>query len=172
VPVTIADYAIQVFPSTLTIQDGMTGTASFNLVPLGGFAQPVQLSCGNLPANVSCTFSKSSLTLDGVNPSAVALTISTMSPVATLNRNGGGWPASTAVVLAGLLLPFGLRKRVNLSRFALCIAILALCGAGCGGGTTYNSNVAAAGSFTVNVAATSAAAPTAKSVPLTVTIVR
>ena len=172
VPVTIADYAVQVFPSILTIQDGSTGTASFNLVPLGGFAQSVQFSCGALPANVSCTFSKSSVTLDGTNPSVVTLSISTLGPVAKLNDGHVGWPASTAVVLAGLLLPFGLRKRVKLSHFALCIAVLMLCGAGCGGGTTYNSNVAAAGSFTVNVAATSGATPAAKSVPLAVTIVR
>ena len=172
VVVMIADYALQVFPSTLTIQDGMTGSASFNLVPLGGFAQPVQLSCGNLPANVSCTFSKSSVTLDGVNPSTVTLTISTMGAVAKLDDSRSLWPLSSAVALAGLLLPFGLRKRLKLSRIALCMAVLALCGAGCGGGATYNSNVAAAGSFTVNVAATSGAAPAAKSVPLTVTIVR
>jgi len=171
--VSIMDYTVQVFPSTLTIQDGFSGTASFNLTPLGGFAQPVQFSCGTLPAHVSCSFSKSTVTLDGTNPTVVTLTINTVGTVAKLNDSYGVWPASSALVLAGLLLPFGLRKRFKLSRAALCLCVLVLCGAGCGGGgTTYNSNVASAGSFTLNVTASSGAAPAAKAVPLAVTIVR
>jgi hypothetical protein len=67
--VMIMDCVVQVFPSTLTIQDGSSGAASFTLVPLGGFSQPVQLSCGTLPANVNCNFNKSTVTLDETNPS-------------------------------------------------------------------------------------------------------
>src|ERR1700674_1418357 len=45
--VNITDYAVQVFPATLTISDGFSGTASLNFTPLGGFTQAIQLTCGN-----------------------------------------------------------------------------------------------------------------------------
>jgi hypothetical protein len=71
-----------------------------------------------------------------------------------------------------LLLPFGLRKRFKHSRTVACLLLLAFYGAGCGASKTYNSNVAAAGSYTVNVTASSVGGPAAKPVALNVTIVR
>jgi hypothetical protein len=172
VMVNIMDYTVQVFPAAVTIHDGFNGTASLNFTPLGGFAQPVQLACGSLPANVSCSFSKSTLTLDGTNPSAVTLTIGTVSTVAKLNDNHGLWSGSSGLLLVAMLLPLGFRKRFKHSRTVACLLLLAFYGAGCVSSKTYNSNVAAAGTYTVNVTASSVGGPSAKPVALSVTIVK
>ena len=75
-------------------------------------------------------------------------------------------------MLAALLLPFGLCKRPKFSRAAACLLLVAFYGAGCGGSKTYNSNVAAPGSYIVNVTASSVGGPAAKPVALNVTIVK
>jgi hypothetical protein len=107
----ISDDLVQVFPGMLSIYTGASGTASVNVVPLGSFSQPVQLSWGSLPEGLSCTFNKSSLLLDGVNPSVATLTVSTGRKQASniAIENWGGAVASFA--LAGLLLPFGMRRK-------------------------------------------------------------
>src|SRR5208283_1784367 len=107
----ITDYIFQALPATLTIQDGQTGTATLNVIPLGGFSQPVQASCGNLPANVSCSFTPQTVTPDGVHPATIMLAIKTGNAVAS--RVGGSrddhgrfWAATSTFGLAGVLLPF------------------------------------------------------------------
>jgi hypothetical protein len=70
----ISDYVVQALPSTLSVDPGESGaTTSLNLIPVGGFAQAVKLSCGQLPANATCSFAQSQMTLDGVHPSTVML---------------------------------------------------------------------------------------------------
>jgi len=167
----ISDYMVQVFPGTVFIHDGTTGTASFNVVPLGGFAQAVQLSCGAVPVNVSCKFSKSSVTLDGVNPTVVTLTIGTNRLMARADGTSRWGGALATFAVAGLLLPFGMRRRLKGAFAVLCLLGVALLGVGCGSGT--NANNAKAGTYTVTVTATSGTGTTAmtKSTPFTVTIV-
>jgi len=58
-----------------TIKAGSSSAATLTLFPLGGFAQTVQLSCGTLPANVTCSFNKPSLALDGTNPASAQVAI-------------------------------------------------------------------------------------------------
>jgi hypothetical protein len=105
----------------------------------------------------------------------VTLTIKTVGAIAKLNDSPHSWPASTTFVLAGLILPLGMRKRFKVSRAAQCLLFLAfaLHGAGCGAGSTSNSNGGAAvGSFTVHVTASSAGGSASKPVILTMTIVK
>ena len=73
--VTVTDYTPLVAPTALTIKTGSSGVATLTVFPLGGFAQTVQFSCGRLPTNATCTFSKPSLALDGTNPASVQVTI-------------------------------------------------------------------------------------------------
>jgi hypothetical protein len=171
VSVMISDYTVQVFPGTVFIRDGATGTASFNVVPLGGFVQAVQLSCGTLPVNVSCSFSKSSVTLDGVNPTVVTLTIGNSRIMARADGTIRWGGALATIAVAGLLLPFGMRRRLRGAFAVLCLLGVAMLGVGCGSGT--NANNAKAGTYTVTVTATSGTGTAAmtKSAPLTVTIV-
>ncbi len=171
VMVTIMDYIVQALPANITIKDGQTGTATLNVIPLGGFSQAVQFSCGTLPANVSCIFSQANVTPDGVHPSIVMLTVKTSGLLASRIGNGSLWAFTSTITLAGVLLPFGRRRRYKTTLGVLGLFVLALYGVGCGTGSS-SQNVAAPGSFTINVAATSGGAPAGKAVQLAVTIIR
>ena len=178
----ISDYMVQVFPGTVSVRQETNGVVSVNLVPLGGFSQPVQLSCGALPANLTCTFNKSSVTLDGVTPSVVILTVAITRKQADnfgVNHWGG---ALASIAIAGLLLPLGMRRRWKTTFAIFCLLGVALCGIGCGSMSSSssnpnpNSNPSADSkkphSSTVVVTATTGAGSSAmtRSTPLTVTL--
>jgi hypothetical protein len=171
----IADYTVQVFPSNLTIHDGMSGTATFNIIPVGGFAQAVQFSCGTLPAHVSCSFAPSSVTLDGVNPSIVALTVNTNSASARLTRSNGLWAVPSTLAFAALLLPFGRRKRFKTYFAVAGLLVVGLYGIGCGGSSPApNNNQVGAipGTYSININSTIGGATSGKTSSLVVTITK
>jgi subtilase family serine protease len=72
---TVADYIVQLLPAAVTINGGKSESVTLNLIPQGGFANPVQLACSNLPADVTCKFSKSTVNLNGTTPATVTLTL-------------------------------------------------------------------------------------------------
>jgi pro-kumamolisin-like protein/Big-like domain-containing protein len=170
--VSIMDYTVQGAPATLTIKDGQTGAATLSVFPLGGFSQAVQFSCGTLPAKVSCAFGQSTVTPDGVHPSNVTLTVNTSSLLAKRIGNSRLLAFTSAFALAGVLLPFGGRKRFKTTLVALGLVVVALSVVGCGSGSTSNQNFATTGSFTITVTATSGAVSTGKTVVLTVNIIK
>ena len=168
----ITDYIFQA-PASLTIQDGQTGTATLNIIPLGGFSQPVQVSCGSVPANVSCSFNPASITPDGVHPATIMLAIKTGGAVASKLGESRLWAATSTFGLAGLLLPFGWRKRrrVQTTVAVLGLIFVGLCIGGCSGGGS-SSGSATAGSYTVTVNATAGAGTPTKSASMTVNIIK
>ena len=136
----VSDYMVQVFPGTVAVSEANNAVVSVNLVPLSGFTQPVQLSCGSLPANLSCTFNKNTVTLDGVTPSVATLTVAVGQKHAS-NFGVNHWQAAAAsIALAGLLLPLGIRRRWKTTFAVLCLLGVALCGVGCGSVSTSNSS--------------------------------
>ncbi len=167
--VNIMDYALQGAPTAITIKDGQSGLATISVFPLGGFAQPVQLSCGMLPANVSCNFSQASVTPDGVHPSNATLTINTNHLSASRNGNNRLLGVTSTLAFGFVLLPFVSRKRLKTSLGMLGLFLVVLVGVGCGGGS--NSNNAAAGTYTVTVTAATAGAVSSKTAQVTVNIV-
>jgi hypothetical protein len=72
---TVSDYIFQVLPAAVTIKQGYSEMLTLNLIPLGGFANPVQLAWSNLPADVAYRLSKSTIHLDGTSPATVILTL-------------------------------------------------------------------------------------------------
>jgi Pro-kumamolisin, activation domain/Bacterial Ig-like domain (group 3) len=168
----ITDYIFQA-PASLTIQDGQTGTATLNIIPLGGFSQPVQASCGSVPANVSCSFNPASVTPDGVHPATIMLAIKTGNAVASKVGESRLWAATSTFGLAGLLLPFGWRKRrrVQTTVAALGLIFVGLCIGGCSSGGS-GSGSATAGSYTVTVNASAGAGTSTKSASMTVNIIK
>jgi subtilase family serine protease len=165
----ITDYVLQALPTAIGVHSGSTATGNVNLIPLGGFNQAVQLACANLPAGLGCSFSKSSVTLDGVNPTAVALTITSSNLAASVTRTNRWGGVVATVALAGLLLPFGMRRRLKSVFTVLCLLGVVLYGVGCGS----NSNNVKTVAYTINVTATVGTGNGAavKSAPLTVTVV-
>jgi hypothetical protein len=173
--VTIMDYTMQGAPSALTIRDGQTGTATLSVFPLGGFSQAVQFSCGTLPAHVSCNFSQAQITPDGVHPSNVTLTVNTKGTLANNTGKSSLWAVTSTFALAGILLPFGKRKGWKISLAAMCLIVVGLYGGGCGSGSSSaegGRSSAPAGNFSFTVSASSSGVTAAKTVTLTVNIVK
>ena len=163
----ISDYVFQALPANLTIAQGQSGTVTLNVIPLGGFSQALQFSCGTLPTNVTCSFSPASVTPDGVNPSTVTLTVKTTgSAVASQLGNSALWAIGSTAVLGGvLLLPFGRRRRINVTFTVIALMVL-FTAVGCGGGSM--SPVTTPTTFTLNVTSTSPVG--SRIVPITVNI--
>ena len=63
----VVDFAVgAVSPNAVSVSQGLTATATFQVTASGSFGLPVALSCGGLPANATCSFYPSST----VNPTA------------------------------------------------------------------------------------------------------
>jgi hypothetical protein len=57
----VGDFKIQTDPQSQTVLPNGTVTYGLQVIPVNGFSQMVNLSCGNLPAGVTCAFGTPSL---------------------------------------------------------------------------------------------------------------
>jgi hypothetical protein len=162
------DFSLTASPQQLTMLAGQTRQSVIVLTPTNFYQGLVKLSCGTLPANVSCTFSPATLAPDGSgNPVQTALTVNTSSssPVVGQLRPAQDARISLASafylpgLLGGLFLAIHRRrlaKHVRAQR--LLVILLLLAGAigltACGGGSSANSannGDAAPGTSTISV---------------------
>lgn len=162
---TVADFVLQVLPLALTIPEGQSASTTINLMPLGGFAQLVSLSCGNLPANTTCTFASPTVTLDGIHPGTAPLRINTAGAVAHSITKDKPWAIPSSIALAGLLLlPFTRRRRWK--NLLASLVLLACIGSVVGCSGSSHQGQVAVGTYSIQVTATSAGAA-----PKTVTLI-
>lgn len=63
--VTATDFVLTAAPTTITMPTGQTASVTVTVTPVGPYQGTVALSCGALPANVTCTFTTTTLTADG-----------------------------------------------------------------------------------------------------------
>ena len=162
---TVADYALQAAPSSITVKAGSSVAVAFVVQPQGGYKQAVTLACSGLPTNMGCSFSPSSVTPDGVNAATTTLTISTDGSVHAQNRlpshrNSILFAMYSSLALGLVMIPAVSRRRVWIALSIM--AVLFVVGlAGCGGSSstsstkpTTNTSFVTAGTYTVNVTAT------------------
>lgn len=181
------DFSIAINPTSLSVNQGASGSTTVTITPTGGFAQSLQLTCAGLPANSSCTFNPASVTPNGPAAVTTTLTVATNVESAALVLPG----RSQWLALAVFLFVPGLgywKKRASFSRRAqhfagtllvlgalsLCLALTACGGGGSGGGGNGGGGsgpVTPVGTSTVTVtAASSAAGGPSHSVNLTFTV--
>jgi len=137
-------------PTTLTIKQGQSGTATIIATPNGNYTGTLTFSCGNLPSSVSCSFAPATLTFNGDNqPQSTTITVSTRTTSAALTTSSS---LRLASLFAMPLLAFGLRRRRMLQRGLLVLfaAMLLLPVSGCGGSPTTTSS-APTGQQTVTI---------------------
>ncbi|MGO4516884.1 beta strand repeat-containing protein [Terriglobus sp. 2YAB30_2] len=137
-------------PTTLTIKQGQSGTATITATPTGNYIGTLTFSCGNLPSSVSCSFAPATLTFNGDNqPQSTTITVSTRTSSAALMTSSS---LRLASLFAMPLLAFGLRRRRMLQRGLLVLfaAMLLLPVSGCGGSPTITSS-APTGQQTVTI---------------------
>ncbi len=77
------DYSVAVNPSSLTIQGGQSGTATFTITPVGGYSGTILFSCNGLPTGATCVFQPAQAVLDGSNT-----VVTTQLTVHTTGSNG------------------------------------------------------------------------------------
>ena len=186
-------YVITANPSSLTIQRGLRGQSTITITPSNDYQGTITLTCGALPANVTCTVSPSTYTFTGEyvsnsivfpeNPQQGTITINTTSATVV----GANSAQKSNVSLAGFLIPgafaglFLLFARKRVARIATFWSLCALLALGIGatlglsscGGSSVNTT-AAAGTQTITITGSgttpSGSGTVTATVPLTVTI--
>jgi hypothetical protein len=80
--INVTDFSVSTNASTITVPaPGQSGSATFTLASLNGFAGVVTLSCTADGNGTGCAFSPSSVTLSGSSSATVTLTTTTTAPV-------------------------------------------------------------------------------------------
>jgi hypothetical protein len=102
------DYSVGTTPSLLTISRGLTGTASFAITPLNGYAGTIMLTCGALPTDATCSFSPTQIVFAAASQSlqSATLTIGTKQlALLAPERNPGNSGRLASVLALVLWLP-------------------------------------------------------------------
>ena len=113
------DYTLAANPTSLTIAAGGSGKTTLTFTPSGGYSGTISLSCLNLPANASCAFAQSQVTLAGDNQSVNSgLTINTTMQAAGnhVPSHAPQSPFSPALFALVFWCPGGLTGLVVLAR--------------------------------------------------------
>lgn len=177
VNVTVSDFLVAPANPSASVQAGTAATYSIAVSPkFGAFNAPVTLSCGNLPAGMSCSFAPSTIT-PGANGGTSTLTITTSKTSAAMSspmrRRISPWLALTLAPFGFVLLGGIDRKRARWFVLALGLALLLLA-VGCGGGSTVTPSPSStsvshpATTSTVTITATSAGVSHSTAVSITV----
>ncbi len=150
------DFSVSASSTSLTVPQGGNVQTILTLSPQGNISGTVSLSCKGLPANSSCTFYPTSLSLDGSDAQVTtALTIYTdVTPLVLQSQlatppsgvSGSGRLLAAALV-PGILLGFGgivgfwRRYRGHLAMLLVCAAMLGsvLILSGCGNNATQQA---------------------------------
>jgi MBG domain (YGX type) len=183
-------FNISASPSSLTIPAGLTGQSTLTITPTNAYQGTVTLSCGQLPANVTCEISPSTYHFPGSqnpngseNPAQGTITITSAGGIVVGSKNGANDSISRATVLlipglfTGLLAVFARKRLTKYSNTWRAIALVAL-GAGllltisCGGSS--KSLTSTPGTMTVMITGSgtsvSGSGAVTSSAALTVTI--
>jgi hypothetical protein len=146
------DFTISL-PPTMTVVQGVSGTATVSVTPLNGFAGMIQLQCTGVPDESSCNFTRDSITIP-----ASAIASASNAVATTLTVTTAGTTVTTLGVL-GLLFGWGSCSRKKLRhRFMIWIGLaVPLMGiAGCAGPNRYvQSNGSPPGYYSLTVVAKS-----------------
>jgi subtilase family serine protease len=190
-------FSLVLKPNAVTVAPGGSGTTSVVLNPNSsgpggaGFTGTVVLTCSNLPAGVTCSFSNSSVSLVPGTAQTVTLTLNASSSAAatTTARNrstpsplNSGVPVRLAFagILGFALLGLGRRRRYFTSRWMAVLLLFgglmaATCLTACSGGSAGTGGGGGGGgggtpeTQTVTVTGTSGTTVASTSVVLTVT---
>lgn len=155
------DFALTTSTSSQSISAGESAIYNISLTPIGGFTQPIELSCSDQPPGTTCSL-PGPLSSTGIGAVSTVVTINTSAPTSLGSRTGiplGGF--STGLLLV-LVFPVFAKSVSNLfggtmmrSAPSLVIVVLFLfsfsgCGSG-GGGNTGTSTATPSGTYTIKI---------------------
>src|ERR1043166_8583967 len=97
------DFALAASPTSVSVAQGGTKTATVSTTVSGGFNSAISLSATGLPAGVTASFSPTSIAAPGSGSSTLTFTASSTAAAGTstvtINASGGGVSHSTTVSL-------------------------------------------------------------------------
>ena len=166
-PVSVNSFRLTALRSNNTVVAGNPASYPIQITPSSVFTASISIACSSgLPGGgTTCTPSTNPVTLEGQSPSTVTLVISTFPRVTTtagLTRDGGRFLASLLPVAGLAFLGLGIgsglnrRRRIMGCLFFLALMTLVLLQPACGGhSSTTTTTGTPAGTYTINVSATS-----------------
>lgn len=184
-------YLVSGSSSSAIVAPGQTVRYAVGVIPQGGFNQAVSLACTGAPSQATCSVRPQSVTLDGKNPAAATVTVTTTAPSLVMRgplntRTRSSFKVSPVVYVCALallasLFALGLSGRDRrvpvLARFGLGLMILlATVWVACGGGGTSGGGGGGGnpgtpiGTYTLTVTGTSSSGSTALNHEVTLTL--
>ena len=173
VPVTLAAQSGQNL--SIAVANGQPATYALSATAAGGYSGTLALNCQNLPANASCNFSPTKLSLTSGTSTSFNLTIATSSAIQSTAISRFGYTLAAFV----LLLPLGLWRRNRLlGAFPLLLLapVLIMIGSGGCGNSSHTSAptppaqaaTVAPGTYIIRVVASSSGIQVTQPITLTV----
>ncbi|HLY43549.1 MAG TPA: FG-GAP-like repeat-containing protein [Terracidiphilus sp.] len=174
ISLTVAAATLQIFanPSSISIAQGGSGSATITVTPVGAYNGTITFACSGLPANSACAFSPASLVFTSSSQAAqqTTVTISTNVAVPQALLSVGGQPVRYLALAAVFLVAFrrrrGLCKNLIAVVLATCTLMLWGCGGGGSGKTTSNPTTPI-GVSTVTIMVAGSATSTSLTVDIT-----
>ena len=165
---TKANYKLTVDSTLQIAMAGSSATFAFTMTPSNHYDGTISFSCAGLPDKATCTFSPTSVAMDGRTPATVLLTIGTTATTTTtaaLHRSSSITLATTlsGMGLFGVVMLGSLPKRRRLVAFMLgiIVVVMMISLVACGGSShkTLTTTIPGtpAGSYAVTVTATGTA---------------
>jgi hypothetical protein len=131
-------FSLTTSPSSATVSAGSPASYALAVTPIGGFSGKVSLACMGAPG-IDCSFSSSSVTLDGSSQSRVTVTVDTNGGVSAAGIAGPPSGASGKIkwllmLLVGALAIASLQRARMRQMILGCVIALVLLGGigGCG----------------------------------------
>jgi hypothetical protein len=181
---TLGSYTIASSAPQAAITAGQSATFTLTITPNNHYNGTVTFSCpAGLPSLTTCTFQPSQVTLDGLTPVTVTLTITTTGPTAAMqipagtDPHGNSRPASTMLLASmngmgvlGMVLAGSFNKRRNgWKMLGLLVLGMSFMLVGCGGSSNSTTTTTTTTKSSTSSAVTSSAATVLVGQPLTLT---
>ena len=162
-----SDFTFSAVPSSAAVPAGKSAQFNLTISPIGGFAQPITLSCSGLPKAASC----SSTTANPVTPSGpttVTVIVNTglrtfvpsgrpmgVQPPRAVSTGNSSWLALLAGLLLGATALFGLRGRRAVAMLLLVVVMICVSVSCNGGGQAGAPSGTPAGTYQIGITGTS-----------------
>jgi len=162
-----SDFTFSAAPTSAAVPAGKSAQFNLTISPIGGFAQPITLSCSGLPKAASC----SSTTANPVTPSGtttVTVIVSTglrtlvpsgrpidVGPPRAISIGNSGWFATLAALLLVTTALFGLRGRRATAMLVLVVVMIFMSVSCNGGGQAGAPAGTPAGTYQIGITGTS-----------------
>ncbi len=120
------DFSVTGSPTTVTVAQGAYGTTAITVASLDGYAGSMELSCTNLPAQVTCAFSPTQQNLTANGSFTASLQLQTQAASGQNASIVKHSPLALALLFPGGLLLLGFARRLRQIRGLQVLGVVLL----------------------------------------------